>query len=115
MYKDPLKLIAYKKEYMKKYNPKYWSEHRTQRLEKRRLMGLWIDEIKAKRGCDKCTESNPVCLDFHHRDQHKKERKISDLINRKSSKKHILAEIEKCDLLCANCHRKQHIFLPVSN
>lgn len=57
-----------------------------------------------KCGYDKCQGA----LDFHHRDPKEKDfslckkygcRKISDRIKR---------ELDKCDLLCANCHREEH-------
>ena len=51
---------------------------------------------------DKCQEA----LDFHHVYPEQKEFAIRD----KSSKtfKTILPEIQKCVLLCANCHRELH-------
>jgi len=30
------------------------------------------------------------------------------MVRSKYSRKKILAEIRKCDCLCANCHRKEH-------
>jgi len=47
-------------------------------------------------------------FDFHHRDPSKKEFALNgNSINRYSLVK-IWAEAEKCDLLCANCHRLIH-------
>ena len=46
-------------------------------------------------------------LDFHHRDPATKINRIADMIDR-CSKAKILAEIQKCDCLCANCHRILH-------
>lgn len=58
-------------------------------------------------GCIRCGEKHPACLDFHHRNG-----KLNKLGNigqiRRYSFPRILAEIEKCDVLCANCHRKHH-------
>lgn len=58
-------------------------------------------------GCIKCGEKDPACLDFHHRNG-----KLDKLGNigtfRKFGKQRILDEIAKCDVLCANCHRKHH-------
>ena len=53
--------------------------------------------------CTICGEDDPVVLDFDHtRD---KVRHVSDLISRGRWSK-LLAEIEKCRVLCANCHRR---------
>ena len=58
-------------------------------------------------GCVKCGEKDPACLDFHHRDgKINKEGHIGEI--RRFSIRRILAEIAKCDVLCANCHRKHH-------
>src|SRR5574341_1367905 len=64
--------------------------------------------LKAERGCDRCSESNPVCLDWHHRDPSSKVMGVAEMIRRDFARDKILAEIAKCDLLCANCHRKEH-------
>lgn len=53
--------------------------------------------------CVDCGEDDPVVLEFDHlRD---KEENISDLINQRKSLKRIKAEIAKCEVVCANCHR----------
>jgi len=53
--------------------------------------------------CEACGEKNPILLEFHHRD--KKEFNISFGINQQVSIKRLSAEIQKCQVLCANCHR----------
>jgi hypothetical protein len=57
-------------------------------------------------GCIRCGEVHPACLDFHHRNPEEKEGHIGEF--RKFGMKRLLAEIAKCDVLCANCHRKFH-------
>lgn len=58
-------------------------------------------------GCVRCGEKHPACLDFHHRDG--KESKLGNIGQfRKFGTDRLLAEIAKCDVLCANCHRKHH-------
>lgn len=64
-------------------------------------------DLKRKLGCQSCGESDPVCLDFHHRDGKQKKATVSSMTF-KTSMKPLLEEIAKCDLLCANCHRKLH-------
>ena len=49
----------------------------------------------------------PGALDFHHRDPKKKEFGLSDRCLTRSWEK-TKKEIEKCVLICANCHREVH-------
>lgn len=48
----------------------------------------------------------PSAYDLHHTDPTKKEKNIGGMLT--CSWKSILYEIEKCILLCANCHRALH-------
>ncbi len=54
-------------------------------------------------GYDRC----PEALEFHHRDETGKDFGISDKGYTRSWSR-IKQEIEKCLLLCANCHREVH-------
>jgi hypothetical protein len=63
---------------------------------------------KHERGCVLCGEREPVCLDFHHLNPREKSRSVSAIWTRGCSWDTIQKEIEKCILLCANCHRKVH-------
>ena len=56
-----------------------------------------------KCGYDKC----PGALDFHHRDSSEKEFAIGHKGRIRSWDK-MKPELDKCDLLCANCHREEH-------
>lgn len=64
-------------------------------------------EFKKTLNCSNCVEKRWWVLDFHHRDPSKKDIEISNLIKSGSSKK-IKEEIEKCIVLCSNCHRDLH-------
>lgn len=57
--------------------------------------------------CERCPENDPYCLDFHHLDRKTKSNTVSYLATNVFSKEEIKAEIDKCIVLCANCHRKQ--------
>ena len=75
------------------------------RLRERRR--AWVVAYKRDSdGCRNCGESNPVCLDFHHVDE--KVGSISALIAERRSLDTIQRELQKCELLCANCHRERH-------
>ena len=65
--------------------------------------------IDCKKGlkCAKCGEGHPACLVFHHRDPKEKEFDIGDGFWSKSVER-VMNEIAKCDVLCANCHKKLH-------
>jgi hypothetical protein len=73
------------------------------RLENRKL----FRELKATLSCGRCGESHPATLDFHHRDPSTKSLEVSIMVWNRTWKR-VLAEIAKCDVICANCHRKEH-------
>jgi hypothetical protein len=56
----------------------------------------------------RCGESHPATLDFHHRDPNEKDFLLSSAARNGWGKERILREIEKCDVICSNCHRKEH-------
>ncbi len=61
--------------------------------------------IKLQRGCYHCGyNENAGALDFHHRDPDKKSNLVPQLID--SKPRTLWREIEKCDVLCARCHRE---------
>lgn len=62
-----------------------------------------VIELKKNGKCFDCGLRNWIVLEFDHlRD---KEFNISDMIRHSRSWKSIQLEIDKCDLVCANCHR----------
>lgn len=67
-----------------------------------------VNDMKAVSGCVRCGEADPICLDFHHKDPNEKLHGISRLVQQCNSLDMILKEIEKCEVLCSNCHRKHH-------
>jgi hypothetical protein len=67
----------------------------------------WWLELKSKLKCNRCSENNIVCLDFHHIDPTVKEGNLSH-IWKSWSKQRVLDELKKCEVLCKNCHAKEH-------
>lgn len=67
----------------------------------------FIDDLKKNRPCMDCGNIYPpFVMDFDHRDSKTKIGSISWLLlHNTSNMEKIKAEIEKCDLVCANCHR----------
>lgn len=68
-----------------------------------------ISSIKRKQCCVKCGYNKCVAaLDYHHLDPNIKTESISKMVTQNKSKEDLLVEIEKCILLCSNCHREFH-------
>jgi hypothetical protein len=68
----------------------------------------WWRDVKTTMRCERCGESAPECLHFHHLDREQKTLDISTALANGWSKERILAEAAKWCVLCANCHLKQH-------
>lgn len=87
----------------RKANPEaYKRQYTAEAVAKKKL----LDDARVG-GCIRCGEKDVACLDFHHRNG--KEDKLGHIgVIRKFGRDRILAEIAKCDVLCANCHRKHH-------
>lgn len=73
---------------------------------------LFLEDHKRHLGCALCGEDEPVCLDFHHRDPARKSFTLSGALRDGRKFSDILDEIQKCTLLCANCHRRAHRVAP---
>jgi len=68
----------------------------------------YIWEYKLNHPCKDCGESHPAVLCFHHRDPKEKTSEIGRLVAKGKSIKSIQQEINKCDVLCHNCHTMLH-------
>jgi protein-arginine kinase activator protein McsA len=80
----------------------------TRNKENKQKKKKWFVEYKKTLKCNRCPEDHPAALDFHHRDATQKEGEVCRLLMHNRSLENIKAEIEKCEVLCANCHRKLH-------
>lgn len=82
-------------------------EHRRKYIQERHLeFQKWLAQIQALSGCLRCGERDPRCLQFHHRDSQTKKYNVTAMSGR--SQDVVLKEMDKCDVLCANCHYKLH-------
>jgi len=106
--------MAYKNiEDQRKAERKWYIKNRQKKLrknkERKQSLRSWFVKYKQKESCRciKCGESDFRVLDFHHKTNNKTDC-VADLVRNGLSKKNILKEIQKCDILCSNCHRKLH-------
>jgi len=59
--------------------------------------------------CKNCSYSKNIsALEFHHRDPNAKEGQLDLRTLSNRSMDYIMTEVDKCDLLCSNCHRELH-------
>jgi hypothetical protein len=79
---------------------KRWVRSREER------MRAWLAALKGQFRC-RCGEDRLPCLDFHHIGGEKGINRAY-AVTRGWGKRRVLAEIAKCEVLCANCHRYLH-------
>lgn len=72
----------------------------------RRAVRAWILEYLKAHPCVDCGETNPVVLEFDHV-RGKKEFNIGKASSKNIGMRRLQEEIAKCDVRCANCHRKK--------
>ncbi len=107
-YKDKKRQQEYKKQYNEKYYENNKQCFRDRNKEVRKKCTKYIKEYKEKGKCKYCDESESICLDFNHRDPKEKKFTIANHSHGRIAFGTLLNEIKKCDLVCANCHRKLH-------
>ena len=66
-----------------------------------------IGDVLTTSACADCGETDPLVLEFDHRDPTKKRASISSMLNRGEEIGVIETELQKCDVVCSNCHRKR--------
>ena len=85
--------------------PCFTARHRSKSSERQRALLVRIQKIKVERGCADCGyNANPVALDFDHLPGTVKNFRIASMAA--GNKWELIeAEIAKCEVVCANCHR----------
>ena len=78
----------------------------TSKLNAKTYKNKW-KSFKATLSCVQCGQNHVATLDFHHVDSTTKEVSVNRLIKNRAYKK-AMEEVEKCIVLCANCHRIHH-------
>jgi hypothetical protein len=112
-YKDGLQIYckectrSQSKSYYSRNKDKHCKEIGRRRKQYIKFIKSKLDEIRIS-GCCLCDEKEIICLDFHHKDPTRKEAEIATLSRRGWSWKRIKNEIDKCVVVCSNCHRKIH-------
>jgi hypothetical protein len=102
--KDPVARAEYYQQYHKAHN-------KGSHLRRKEVWRSFLREV----GLDKCSicgyNKSTHAIDFHHTDHSTKEFNMAHLTSRAFTPFNIskfLVELEKCQVLCANCHREAH-------
>ena len=107
----PYKNLELRKECNKRSFAKWYSLHKDKVLLRNKIRKkrdiLDFENYKKTLKCSICDESRFWTLDFHHLDPATKEGTMSTLCFTVSKKK-LQLEIDKCIVLCSNCHRDLH-------
>ena len=98
---------AYKKAWVSRNRE--WVNNRRQKIARERKVSF-IRRLGGK--CDYCgleyNGTNGAVFEFHHDDPSSKEFGIGSELTNKSLEE-LKAEVDKCQLLCANCHQIEHL------
>lgn len=102
-------------EEMRKYRRDYYHRNKQDHFDRNKKswdkIRKFILGLKITLKCTKCPESDPRCLDFHHEDPKQKSVSIARIHRMGWSLEKVQKEIDKCIVLCSNCHRKEHLSL----
>jgi len=85
---------------------KEWKEiSKSVRFRKRQQ--AFVAKEKISSGCKKCGyDKHPSALDYHHKNDKEKFADVSTMVTQGYSTERIQKEIEKCIVLCSNCHKE---------
>jgi copper oxidase (laccase) domain-containing protein len=102
----PLKTAAERKAYGAAYYQKHKVEARSKQKSQREHIRRLVQEHKERAGCMDCKQMHPYyVLDFDHRDGMTKVDGVCGLVKSGCSLEVVMKEVQKCDVVCANCHR----------
>ncbi len=99
-YKDIEKERAVKRRWYESHREVYRAKNRR----KKEKLKVILREYKAKPCADCGLEFPFYVMDFDHREGEIKHSSVSNLVAWMNVER-LLAEIAKCDVVCANCHR----------
>lgn len=85
----------------------YLNKAKKRNSEYKNLVNTYIYQYLLKNHCVDCGESDVTVLEFDHQGKKPKLQAVSQLVRRQYTFDKIVEEIEKCEVRCANCHRRK--------
>lgn len=89
--------------------PKYQAHARNAQMRARSRRRAQLFEIKKELKCVYCDSTNPLALDFDHRDPSTKLGIVAQMATNGTPWERVIEEIAKCDAVCRNCHNIKSI------
>lgn len=105
--------MAYSKADMAAYHRRWYASNRKKRIiqigiSNKKILSrnrAFVNSYLDQHPCVDCGEPDRIVLEFDHV-RGNKSKEVSLLVNDGISIKRIAEEIEKCEVRCANCHRR---------
>lgn len=101
--------MQYMNEGYKKCYEKNKSKYIAKQVERNRLnvakIKQYLWDYKTEQGCADCTEVDPVVMEFDHIGN--KSFTVSNFAAKGKTLEKVKQELEKCEVVCANCHRRR--------
>lgn len=80
--------------------------YRAQKRHRIKVRAILLEFLSSK-ACIECGENDPRTLDFDHKNRDNKFKSISQMLSGHYSWESVKKEIDKCEIRCANCHRRR--------
>ena len=94
-------------EYSRIYEKSNKSHRAALKKNRRKRIRKWYRDYKRTLVCSRCPENHLACLTFHHLEPSNKHSDVTAMVQGGSKIEKILAEIEKCIVLCAKLSRQR--------
>lgn len=104
----PYKSLEKRRQYRREWYRHHIDSEKAHVTRRKTEIKKWFENYKKELKCEICGESHPATLDFHHKNAKDKKFGINTKVHSGYSIDLIKQELSKCQVLCANCHRKLH-------
>lgn len=108
-------LAAYCKLCSRKYIQEHYKAHTQYYIAKakkrnaliKQRMFKYVSSFLQTHPCVDCGETDILVLQFDHKDRASKSYDVSHILRRMLAHETLVKEIQKCEVRCANCHRRK--------
>lgn len=93
----------HQRKYYERNKEKFFSQSIINGMKYKDRNRKYVLEYLKTHPCVDCGFTNPICLEFDHITTNKRQ-SVSNLIARRVSIETLQIEIDKCEVVCSNCH-----------